>query len=809
MKERISHPTPLLFAFFALACGMALAAILPQCFIWHHLIAFFTFVFLTALLIIFIKEVNKPLLIGFSLISIFAFGAFRYTNSRQVRPEDVSNLVGMEVQLFGRVADEINREGDRQKFDLKADSVDLNGKIYPAYGKTRIYLYRAKQVCFNDCIALQCVLEEPKSASNPEAFDFKKSLSLKGIRTITFVRGDSKIKFVEKGKESLYGRVVDAICRHVETTIELGLDGDEAALLRGLLLGKGKELPQSVRSAFADSGTVHILAVSGLHVGIIAWILWFLLGTTFRMPRHLAAGICIIGLMIYAGVVGGRPSVLRASLMFSIILLGTVFRRPSNLLNSIGAAGTILLIIRPIWLFDIGFQLSFGATLAIAYLMPFFDEWIPSQGIRSGFIRKYIIGALTVSIAASIGTAPFIAFYFHRLQTISPLANLFVVPFVGIVVGYGILASLFSLFWKTGAIMFLAADKLVLKYLIYTASFFAGTKVSYLPFPKPPIFSVFIFFAVIVVVPLLLRKRIKGLLAVFVFLFAASCATFGMFTLSQTKTKSDLHVIFFDIGQGDCALIEFKDGRMLLVDGGLPGNASFSVRPFLESKGISRIDAALLTHPDSDHLGGLYDLLESFSYNSVFVPHRSLTNNLYKKFLQNLDSTGTEVLIVNAGDTLPGFPEINIIWPDSTVVSSSGSLLVNVNEASIVFELSLGEVQFLFTGDIGFPTESALRGALTDIDILKVPHHGSKYSTCDDFIASLTPVVSIISVGANRFGHPSPATISRLGQCGTDILRTDISGAVTIDVINDSIFCSTFDGKVIGYSGVDQPIPPL
>jgi len=799
---------PLLWVFLALIVGIAFAS----SFGFDSRVSLTLFLGLGVLALVsssFVKSPNFRFIPSLLLLSAVAsFGVFRYSIVSAVSSEDIVRLVGRQVRLFGSVGEEIQVEGERQRFDLEVDSVSIEGGVYTARGIARIYLYRARTVDFGDILALDCILEQPRPATNPHGFDFRKSLELKGIKTIAFVRGDDNIAIIGKNTAGLYRRLTCAIRDHVEKTIKLIPEYDETALLRGLLLGKGGELPTPVRRAFEDSGTVHILAVSGLHVGIIAGILWLLFGKIVKMPKPLAVCLCILGLALYAGVVGGRPSVLRAALMFSIILFGSALKRPSNPMNSIGAAGATLLVIEPLWLFDIGFQLSFAATLGIIYLLPYFEEWLPARHVKSGFLRKFVLGALAVSIAANIGTAPFVAFVFHRLQTISPLANIFVVPFVGSIIGYGILASVLSLFWENGAIWVLQFDRLILRVILEAASFFATTRFSYLPFPRPAIAAFGLYYLFIIALPPILSRRTKGILAIGIFLTAAAASTWAMFEMSRQRLDCDLRVTFFDIGQGDCALIEFKDGRKAIIDGGPPDNAAFAVLPYLESNSIAKIDLAILSHPDADHLGGIVDIFDEVPYDALAVPHRIRTNDLYGRFLDRLDSLEVPITIYTAGDTIPGFPELIAIWPDSTAVSPAGSLLVNVNEASLVILLELGEVEFLFCGDIGFPSEAYIEGIEEEIDILKVPHHGGKFSCSQGLIETATPLASIVSVGAkNRFGHPSPQVLDRLNKSGSETFRTDISGAITIEVLGDSIFIETFDGNTLRFSGLDQPLP--
>ncbi|RKZ29739.1 DNA internalization-related competence protein ComEC/Rec2 [bacterium] len=814
MKPRKTPPAPLLWAFFFLATGIGFAMVTrfsePS---RSALFAVTLFGFCFALGALFFAYINSskyrlPSLI-LLLLAIMAFGALRLGIETRIPGNDIRQLAGQNVTITGTVVSEIDVKPERQRFDFAVDSVELGDSLYSATGTVRTYYYRGRPLAYGDRLRIRTRLQKPNKATNPFAFDFERSLSRQGIGVVAFVYTDGKVEIIDtSGGNWLIREIVRPVKTHIAATIDSGLHGGSAALLKGLLLGKGRELPASVRSAFADSGTIHILAVSGLHVGLIAGLAWLILSSIFRIPRWLAAIIVILVLALYAGVVGARPSVLRASLMFSIIVTGTAFRRPYNLLNSIGAAGFILLVIKPMWLTDIGFQLSFGATIGIAYLLPLFENWIPEKIRIKNFVGKWIILPLEVSIAATLGTAPFVAYHFHRLQIIGPIANLFVIPPLALIIGYGVLASTLIVVWKPLPLIFLYADWALLRYLLNAVKVFADIPFAYLTFPHLTPWWIALYYIILWGLPTIILRLTKSRWGGLVFLIAISLVLTVVRFAAETGFREEVKITFFDIGQGDCALVEFHGGREILIDGGMPGNAVFAVEPYLRARGLKKLDAVLLTHPDADHLGGIADLYGDFDYDVVYVPFKNQGSELYDNFLARADSNELRIELLSKGDTIRGFPEFNVLWPDTTAVSRAGSLIANINEASIVTMLEYGEAEILFTGDIGFPTEKALAvlGDSIDCDVLKVPHHGSRFSSCSTFVAKTTPVMAVISVGAkNRFGHPAPEVIDRYSASGSTILRTDRVGAVIVTIEHDSIFYECNNNSQGGFSVTDQP----
>lgn len=818
MKKRRTPPAPLLWVFLTIATGIAVSFFLALPSITNFIaISCAITVFLCLIAVFFVIVGSKKYsIIAFIaiLVAATAFGAFRFAVWSKTPPNAVQKLNGMETTVFGDIAGDVETEDNRQRFVLRADSAFVRDTVVAVSGRVRIYLYDANPVAYGDRIAISAKLQEPWCAKNPYAYDFKKSLETMGIESIAFVYRNSNIDIIDTtGGAFFLKNIVNPLRDYIAQTIDSGMHGDAAALLKGLMLGLGRNLPDDVRDAFADSGTVHILAVSGLHVGLIAGMAWILLVSVFRVPRFIGAIATISLLIVFAGLVGGRPSVLRAAFMFSIIVIGAAMDRPANLLNSIGAAGAILLAIKPIWITDIGFQLSFSATLGIAYLLPKFQAWLPERLSRADFLGKWIVSPFLVSLSATIGTTPFVALHFHRFQLIGPIANLLVIPPLGIIIGYGLLATLIEPIWSGLAVAFLASDWFLLKiYLLNAVKFFASVPCAYLTFPHPSHAWVGIYFVMTIGLPSALGwLKVKIVPAVLYLAAVALIVVAGRETSVATVSES-IRVSFFDVGQGDCALIEFEDGREILIDGGPPGNTAFSVEPYLQARGLRKIDAVLMTHSDADHVGGLRDLQDNFEFGIIYVPYATYTSSLHRAFIETAESTGTPVEIISAGESLENFSEITILWPDSFDVSPAGSLLSDPNEASIVLMLRQNDAEILFTGDIGAVTERKIiaAGGDLDCDVVKVPHHGSKYSSCAEFIASTTPLAAVISVGEkNRFGHPSPDIVEGYEFAGCDIFRTDENGAVIMFIEDSEIRFDCFLGGSRKYSATDQPTPKI
>lgn len=803
---------PLLWVFLALCVGIAFGSFFQNQSNEKITLLFLFAFFLFASIAISIAILKKTAISNiFLLLSILAFGGFRFSISSHPQQNDISKLAGREATVMGRIIGDVERKGDRQKFDIEAFSANASNKTFPVSGKMRIYYYRGKPLDSGGKILAFGKITEPRPNRNPFGIDFKRVLARDGIRaTLSIYERDCISVIDSTGGGSFIARVVGGIRKSARSSIDFNMHGAPSALLKGLLLGDRRELPKKVLSAFCDTGTIHVLAVSGLHVGIIAGIVWLILGVILRLRKELAVAITILVLILYSLVVGGNPPVVRASVMFSIVLLGKLFKKPTNLANSIGTAGCLLLIVNPSWVFEVGFQLSFSATLGIAILMPVFENWVPPKALRAKFFGNWIVKPFIVSLSATFGTLPFIAHHFHRVQIISPLANLVVVPPLSLILGWALAGTIFGaiplfpfLFLSK---IFFYASWVFLKFMLFAVDSFSRLSFAYLPFPHFDFWWILLYFAVIAISIKILKNRWS--LPIFISIIAI-LITIGYF-LANHAFRDEKRITFFDVGQGDCALIEFGDGREMLIDGGPPGNASFCVAPYLRAMGLRSIDAVVLSHPDADHLGGIAELMDDFRFDMLLIPFNTATTEGYRSFLGRAESLKIDIILANPSLKLDKFPEIEFLSPDTFLVSSDGSLKVKLNEASIVKMLSFGDAKILFTGDIGIPTEAHLVENRPDLecDVIKVPHHGSKNSSSLKLIESSTPMLAVISAGqGNRFGHPTQKALDNYRKFGSDIARTDIQGAIIITFRSDSIICKPFTGERKAYPTKGRPTP--
>lgn len=682
------------------------------------------------------------------------------------------------VEAEGRVASEPERiKGDyRVVFDMRQLAVE--DAVHAVSGKALIRFRAGTAVpAYRDWMRLQVQLYQPSQPRNPGAFDYRAFLQRRGLDALGTVRKRSQILAHREGADDWWARVILPVRGVIRGAIEQNLSGGPAGLLKGVLLGAKKAVPEEVKTAFAQTGVNHVLAVSGLHVGLIAGAVFFTL-KMLGVSRGITAGLTIFALVFYALITGLPPSVVRAATMGCVALLGIVGQRDIDGGNILGIAGLGLLIARPQDLFDVGFQLSFVATGGILVLYRPLRDLMP---VERGWCDTWIAGPLAVSVAAQVTTLPFVVSYFGLVSVVGLIANLIVVPLVGVGVGLGLLTVVVFVVWPPIATVLNAANWLVLSSAIGIASWMARPDWAAFEVARPPWFVVGVYLSLL---PLIL-PQVRRVCSAYCLILALVLANIGVWK-TILLSGSALEVYFLDVGQGDAVFCRYPNGRTLLVDGGIRTQYTDMgervVLPFLKSQGVGHVDVVVGSHPDADHIGGLISVLEEVSVGHYLDSGQCVETFTGKRLLEVVKAKGIAYHAVAAGDSLIGLGGL-VLHPTPDYVSDSGPAPEGANNGSVVIRIVHRGTTLLLTGDIERETDGDMArwGHRLRADILKAAHHGSRTSSTRAFLDAVNPTVVAISCGVNnRFRHPSPEVIARFRAMGIQIWRTDQSGALAM-----------------------------
>ncbi len=552
----------------------------------------------------------------------------------------------------------------------------------------------------------------------------------------------------------------DGLARRIER-----LYGARAPLVEALVLGRRDDLDRRWRQVFADAGLAHLLAISGLHVGIVAgWTLTFARRALRASVAYLATAVAV---WAYVALLGFPAPAVRAATFITLHAAASARQRHPPPDAILAAAVVVVLAFDPLAATQVGAWLSVAATWGTGFAL---------RQLPAARRAQPALSLIAASLGATLATAPITAFAFGVVAPVGLVANLIAVPLAGVAVP-GVLLSL------AGGGPLAAGSGLALAAVERTAevaSTIPGGQIRGIPglaFAIPWVLALAAAVWVCGRRPNLGALRLRGAAV----LAAGAWAGVVIPALAARQGGQELHLYVLDVGQGDAIVLRTPRGRWAVVDGGPrtpAGDAGRSVvLPFLRRQGVRSLDLVVASHGDADHLGGIPALTSALLPELVVEPGQPLGTPLYREFLRTVDEVGAAWRPARAGDTLTlDSVTLAVLHPAQPWVETH----LAANENSVVLRVTYGAFDAVLTGDAGFPAESALIETVAESEVLKVGHHGSAGATSDALLDRVRPKVAVISVGENRYGHPSPEALGRLAARGMDVYRTDRGGTVTI-----------------------------
>lgn len=627
---------------------------------------------------------------------------------------------------------------------------------------------------YGSCVRVYCKIDDINGMRNFGDFDFRGYYKNKGIFKILTADRVETLKGRGCGSLDLF---LHASKSKVREVIYSALPGAEAALMYGIITGDRTDMDEETKDAYAKAGLSHILSVSGLHVGFLLLMINFLLGP-FKLDIRFKSAITAIVVFYYILVIGAPAPALRAFLMLVFTLLAKIFRRGYDLTSSISAAMLILLLYKPMSIHDPGFVISFGCMYSIA----FFYEPLYKRLRR---LPNVLRNPLAVSLAVWLGITPVLVYYFNYASVISIIANLAAIPLSFVITLMGFVGVLVGCISKLAALYIFSVCYYSLKLLNLLTVTSAKLPFAGFYIPRLPLYLWIVYY--IAFLQFLCGTSSKYYMA-YQKKFASATLLLVVLSVGIYISPSPyLKLLFIDVGQGDSTCIVTPWKRVMLIDGGgtlKNTGGTFDVGrditvPALLHNGVWKIDTVMLSHIDDDHLEGLLSVLEVFRVRNLVMPETGFTSENQGKLLELCKTKNVPVTYLLSGDKLRLGSSISmeIIWPDKGLIKGTES---DVNNNSLVGRLVYKDFSVLFTGDIQSEAEERISDRIVKVDVLKVPHHGSPYSSTKAFVNKLAPKLSVIQVGKNNYGHPSPKAIERLEQAGSRVYRLDKSGAVKL-----------------------------
>jgi len=551
----------------------------------------------------------------------------------------------------------------------------------------------------------------------------------------------------------------------------------EAGIMKAMILGDTDFIETETKRLYHDTGIYHILAISGLHVSLLAFSIKTLL-KRLKFNERTASITAAAFLVIYCAFTGASVTCIRAVMMGCLLLLGGIAGREGDSVNTISFSALAILLVRPLYLWNFGFIYSFGAVCGLT---------VCTAPIRDAFFKRPVAKKyLPPVIAAALVTYPLNAYFFFDIPAVGLFANLITVPLMFITVLSGFLTLAAGFFGSAAAAFFSGPAYAVLNFYEAVCRISGMLPFSRIVTGRPPLPVILLFYitAAAFIYYIKADKNEAGNRKIFIAVPAAALSAAVLFFAVIPKP---MELIMLDVGQGDCIAAVYGGQAVVIDGGGWTGGTEENtgvrvLNPYLECKGIDRVAAVFVTHPDIDHIMGIIELFDRKKVANLYLPEGiDESDGFYIDLMEKANRQGTRVSYLRTGDALAFRNGIGV-----RCVSPGESSREQTNERSLVLMLEYGGVSYLLTGDIGVSAEGDIlrSGAGIGCDVLKVAHHGSKYSTSEEFLDGAAPHVALISASRNNpHGHPAPETMEKLEKRGIDTYVTAECGAVTL--LND------------------------
>ncbi len=655
-------------------------------------------------------------------------------------------------------------------------------------------------------------LSKPDGAANPGAFDYSLYLLSKDIRATLRTDAGQVITsdIAPRGSYRLLN-IIAVFKYDYEQRILSQIDDRCAQMLLGILFGDDSFMDDELKSSFQQNGLAHLLAASGLHVGFV----YGLFNMLMRKPTTVRGNLPVMAvLVVYAALAGFSASVIRAVFMIIVHIIGKVTHRRYDFLTCIAFCALVLIVLQPANIFSSGFQLSFAAVLTLSIVLKRTEQItrgvMKAAGDKKGTMIKMAIEPFAGMLALQLGMLPLTVKNFHYISLGGLFLNIPAIALAGLIVPVGVM--LIPLAYIGGpAFVFLGnMEEMLVKMLLMLNDTLAGTPLSYRYAASPPSWAFIMYYIMLFFFcsetgyTCMKGVRAYGKKAVVMPVLAAAALAAGCgFAADADYVMSD--IVFVDVGQGDCAHMKGSRGVDIMFDSGGSEKKDVGMEtlmPYFLANGVGNIDLAVISHLHTDHYGGLLTLKDAVS-----IKHLALSA-VYESQAQEIsEQTGVKpenMLFLKAGDIVDagGGITLRVLAPAAGSREEYVKLLEDnedENKLSLIVKAEYKGRSVLFTGDIDSEYEQKLvdiygndakAGMTTDgavassnalhADILKIAHHGSKYSSSADFLRAVAPSISVIQVGRNLYGHPTPEALSRIEEQGSLMFRNDRDGAVMI-----------------------------
>lgn len=587
-----------------------------------------------------------------------------------------------------------------------------------------------------------------------------------------------------------------------------------AGTMRAIVLGDRSVLDDEIKELYKKNGISHILAISALHITMVGMLVYRMLKKIISVIQ--AAVLSSVIMLFYLYITGNSVSAGRAVIMILVFMLADVLGRTSDGANTIGLAVVILIIRNPYCISNAGFLMSFLAMAGIIFVKPIFsnEETImfffrkkKMVSLTEMFIYHNIIDMLITGLCVQIATLPVVLSMSGQIAIISLLLNIVVIPLMSVIMVSGILTGIMGLISMKAAIWTAGAGEYILDLYSWLCEKASGSSGAVIVTGHPPEKAVVLYYVFLIVWCVIYYMKVFSGIS-WKYRNVLPAILYMMITIQlRYDTGCSMKISMLDVGQGDSIVLQTSDGFNALFDGGSTSKKNigrYRIYTYLKYAGVRSLDYVFVSHPDKDHISGIYELIDmcdnTFEIKNIVLPHINNTDETLLEISKMADGAGINVLYACRGDALSaGNLSISCVHPCKNYNYESA------NDYSAVYLISFGKFSMLMTGDAESKAEKCLiqdarksdsvvdLQKLSGINVLKAGHHGSRGASSENFLRFVKPETALISCGVgNSYGHPHNETLQRLKEAGTKVYRTDDRGEIMVRVWEDSYAIEVF-----------------
>jgi competence protein ComEC len=757
-----------------------------------------------------------------ALLCFLCLGAIRLISFHQSKPNDIRNLVDNERKLAtirGVIITEPYIQKNEQwkfakfkytdptsSFYFKMDQIKTIDGWAKAGGTVRVQVSEpVVDLKAGDYIQAYCWLDRFKQASNPGQFDVAKYLARKSIFIAASVQSRDGIELLESSPAGLFTKIKRKLTETATQALLGDLSPEEVSrgLLEALLLGYRGNIDSETYRAFRKTGLLHFISLSGLHLGILVGIVWWLCRTAGIMKRGRAT-ICIIVIGVFLLIVPPRAPTVRAAIIGFVFCASFFFRRRSNPINTLSLAAIILLLMRPTNLFEAGWQLSFASVLGILLFYQrthsFLYEtitsppWYKKTSTTKPFFRiisrpgPYSLRLFSTGVTAWLGGAGILLYHFHTINPLTSIWTVIAFPFVALILTIGYLKIILSFLLPTAAWLVGIIVTGLSNALIVIVKLLAHLDISHILIGQVSLVPIILYYCLVLFAGLVYLRRPLTKKVICTVMFLAIIIFLGV-TKWQRTYRNDMVISFLDVGHGQAILAQLPGKANVLFDAGSLYKSDIGrriVAPFLHYKGINKIDAIIISHNDVDHINGIPEIAKHCKVGGVYANKAFLMDMTTDpcdttEFLNDcLNEDGLTIQRLGKYLNVGGKAKIKIIWPTEQIYMDK---TLGDNDKSVVSLIEFAGRKILLCSDIEQFAQRKILELFPDlkVDVVVAPHHSSANTLEADFIERLEADISIGS--CSRTQYERLQTIKREDKAKSFYTARD--GAIIVYVNKD------------------------